>query len=564
MSPFAQKLGTNYCPTDEELIEIQALIVEPALRVRRLGEEIAELQKTIDKLAQERDELEVYVDAHRALISPFRRLPLDIIQTIFVACMPTHRNCVMSATEPPVLLGRICSAWRTISLSTPRLWASLHIVEPTAPRGLTPSVLLEEKLVQRLETTRTWLGRSGQCPLSISLEGAGNRSISEGSDSSTSPTPTQLFLRALLPFASRWHHITFTTSPSELEALWPLAEADVPMLKSVGLYQHSYHPFSRVDWGRLAMLRGNQISSFAIAANNFRPEELLLRWNQLTEFFMDEAWSIPPSMTSDMILGAISSCTLLRRCTLIINDAPLAEQPEIRPGHPIVEFPFLHTLKLSCAGSVVSTFRRLRGLSLPELRNLTLGGYVMPSMGIEPQDSELLSDFFSSLQRLETLDIETAIVSKSGLVEVLRKLPHTMQHLIIRDTTGHISNAHSSPDNGVLNVLTSDPGLPLPCPTLKSLVIENCVAISDHAILAFITARMTGDTTLQRVAIRFLRQMKRDILPHLETFIAAGLDVSIVYPPPDPPLQFSPWRGLRDAPRLQLPGWSTGTDSFGG
>ncbi|KAJ7502546.1 hypothetical protein B0H11DRAFT_642432 [Mycena galericulata] len=102
MSPFAQKLGTNYCPTDEELIEIQALIVEPALRVKRLGEEIAELQKTIDKLAQERDELEVYVDAHRALISPFGRLPLDIIQTIFVACMPNHRNCVMSASEPPV------------------------------------------------------------------------------------------------------------------------------------------------------------------------------------------------------------------------------------------------------------------------------------------------------------------------------------------------------------------------------------------------------------------------------------------------------------------------------
>jgi hypothetical protein len=40
--------------------------------------------------------LGAYVDTHKALISPARRLPLDIIEEIFVACLPTHRNCVMS------------------------------------------------------------------------------------------------------------------------------------------------------------------------------------------------------------------------------------------------------------------------------------------------------------------------------------------------------------------------------------------------------------------------------------------------------------------------------------
>ncbi|KAF8213696.1 hypothetical protein K438DRAFT_1105548 [Mycena galopus ATCC 62051] len=30
-----------------------------------------------------------------------------------------HRNCVSSASEAPILLGRICSSWRAISLSTP-------------------------------------------------------------------------------------------------------------------------------------------------------------------------------------------------------------------------------------------------------------------------------------------------------------------------------------------------------------------------------------------------------------------------------------------------------------
>ncbi|KAJ7140918.1 hypothetical protein C8R44DRAFT_603871, partial [Mycena epipterygia] len=110
---------TNYCPTDEEITEIQSLIIEPTLRLQRLDDEIADLQKVIDKLAEERASLGAYGEAHKALISPVRRLPLDVIQEIFVACIPTHRNCVMSAREAPVLLGHICSSWRETSLSTP-------------------------------------------------------------------------------------------------------------------------------------------------------------------------------------------------------------------------------------------------------------------------------------------------------------------------------------------------------------------------------------------------------------------------------------------------------------
>ncbi|KAJ7480606.1 hypothetical protein FB451DRAFT_1030980, partial [Mycena latifolia] len=97
--------------------------------VKQLDDEIANLQKALDKLADERARLSTYVDGHRALISPARRLPLDIIE-IFLACLPMHRNCVMSAVEAPVLLGRICSAWRAISFSIPCLWSRLNIVEP--------------------------------------------------------------------------------------------------------------------------------------------------------------------------------------------------------------------------------------------------------------------------------------------------------------------------------------------------------------------------------------------------------------------------------------------------
>ncbi|KAF8199990.1 hypothetical protein K438DRAFT_1516203, partial [Mycena galopus ATCC 62051] len=121
-SPFASRLGTNYCPEDTELPQIKALLVEPCLRLKGIDDEIAIMQKALKMLIEKRDALADYVAAHKALLSPLRRLPLDIIEEIFVACLPAHRNCVMSAQDAPVILGRVCSSWRSISLSTPRLW----------------------------------------------------------------------------------------------------------------------------------------------------------------------------------------------------------------------------------------------------------------------------------------------------------------------------------------------------------------------------------------------------------------------------------------------------------
>ncbi|KAJ7441742.1 hypothetical protein FB451DRAFT_1414535 [Mycena latifolia] len=45
---------------------------------------MAELQKALDKLADQRARLIAHMDAHKALISPLRRLPLDILQEIFL------------------------------------------------------------------------------------------------------------------------------------------------------------------------------------------------------------------------------------------------------------------------------------------------------------------------------------------------------------------------------------------------------------------------------------------------------------------------------------------------
>ncbi|KAJ7823990.1 hypothetical protein B0H14DRAFT_1307061 [Mycena olivaceomarginata] len=113
-SRFFHHFNTNYVPSDEEIECIRADLVSHTQELARIDERIREL-------SAQRDQIQDYIDSHKALISHPRRLPVDILREIFVACLPVDRNAVMSAQEAPLLLGRICSAWRSIVLTTPRL-----------------------------------------------------------------------------------------------------------------------------------------------------------------------------------------------------------------------------------------------------------------------------------------------------------------------------------------------------------------------------------------------------------------------------------------------------------
>ncbi|KAJ6562581.1 hypothetical protein B0H19DRAFT_1069186 [Mycena capillaripes] len=527
-SPFAARLGTNYCPKDEEILEIKALLVEPTLQLKRLDEKIADLQIAIDRLAAERDVLGAFVDGHKALISPVRRLPLDIVQEIFVACLPTHRNCVMSAAEAPVLLGRICSSWRTISLFTPRLWARLHIAEFSRNNFGSGADLINKKLAQRLEVTEMWLGRAGQCPLSISLQTEIGYDSPPTTPSTSEPRSGQ-FLQALIAFAPRWQHIILTTPAHMLDEMAHLTAADVPMLQAIGLRPQQRFPPVATKW---EMLKSPSISSFSISGNSFS-SDFPLQWHRLTELIIDgPAWDT--LLTGEGVLQTLSMCPALRSCKLVVNDGAIDGIPL---PHSTVDLQFLHTLELDFRRVIARVPRLLERLSLPQLRAFTLHGRV------GPQSSFSLAPFFGFWTHLESLHIDSDTFSKPTLLDSVLNLPSSLRQLSILDVIQETE--FMSLHDDALALLAPC------CPALETVLINGCSAISDAALLTFITARMTGEyrTTLKHIQVKFRRQMTLDILPSLEPFIETGLDVSITYAPPPTFSSFSPWQGLADAPR---------------
>ncbi|KAF9002459.1 hypothetical protein BDQ17DRAFT_1356893, partial [Cyathus striatus] len=106
-----------------------------------------------------------------------KHLPIDVLQEIFVACLPTDRNPCMAAFEAPMLLTRICSSWRRLVHSIPFLWSAIHIVLPpvrtpdfsTSTTDVPQEQAVVTKLREREPGVIEWLNRSGRRPFMRSI-----------------------------------------------------------------------------------------------------------------------------------------------------------------------------------------------------------------------------------------------------------------------------------------------------------------------------------------------------------------------------------------------------------
>lgn len=89
---------------------------------------------------------------------PFPLLDLspELVGEVFQHCLPEQES--FSPRDAPLVLTQVCSAWRAIALTTPRLWSNIYVPGwQTMPRDVGALV-------------RLWLDRSGQTKLSVRVE----------------------------------------------------------------------------------------------------------------------------------------------------------------------------------------------------------------------------------------------------------------------------------------------------------------------------------------------------------------------------------------------------------
>lgn len=156
-----------------------------------------------------------------ARVVPIHRIPAELVSEIFIQCMHTaafEPDINADFDEVPLLLGRICSRWRNISLSTPRLWSSFGL-----------SVWKTHCLESHVMLAKTWLARAGTCPLSIALCSVDYR----GSHSSLRP-----LVQVILQHCNHWRNLYLSLPLPAIKYLEP-AKNCIPQLQWLRVYVHS-------------------------------------------------------------------------------------------------------------------------------------------------------------------------------------------------------------------------------------------------------------------------------------------------------------------------------------
>ncbi|KAK6977583.1 hypothetical protein R3P38DRAFT_3123693 [Favolaschia claudopus] len=521
-SPFQRYLGTNYIPTDAEIKQIRGNIL-PDCEV-----ELARLNSLIQDLTAQRDRVQDYLASHEALISQARRLPQDVLGEIFLACLPTGGNAVMSVREAPLLLGHVCRAWRSLSFSQRRLWTSLHIAVEIFKSSEGKSGVVE------------WLVRSDPLPLTISVDSGSHKSTQYSAASNT-----------FIPLSSRFS----AQYSAVIDTLIPLA--------------------SRLTALRLSNIRSNEFLTLASVNAPL-----------LTDVHIDFRGNISGEdgariLASNIFLGtitqriAITSPTprFLIPSTDFVWDHITDLCIECRLGYSLRNFGLdsMHSLMRGCARleflriqvySAVNVAQSVGApLLLSSLRELTI---IKNGTKLDPLLEYLNNDLrMPQLTKLHLIDLYPCVGAAITFDRLADHSPHISDFcfnvlsfesraLIIRNLQPFTSmeqlsvvvwDPESAPEEdscdeedviGLFKTLTTpNADGKLPFPLLRELSVE-MEDMAEGEWMSFLQYHVDHSTRFRRLHLRLWRESDADPVDEnrkgrLAPFVAAGLDVSIDY-----------------------------------
>ncbi|KAJ6512793.1 hypothetical protein C8R45DRAFT_890611 [Mycena sanguinolenta] len=504
-SPFAARLNTNYVPSDPEVLEIRALLIEPDHELARIDAQIEEMEIALVQLKEQRELFKRPIDAHRVLLSPIRRIPHDVLVEIFLACLPSKHHALIDFAEAPLLLSRICRHWSSVAYNTPMLWKSIHIPSPSYPHTSLNILSKLEKIVV------DWLERSATCSLSLSIFDSSNL---------VHNLERHPLVSRLLPFSRRLRHLAITGDVALFRPLLCLGSEDLPLLKGLRIHNIAYST-NFDDVFQIPTLEEIALTTTA----TIDPRLLPLLWSRLTELCLRCA----PAWEQNGLQGGLDiggAFDVLRKCPNLVHCEIQITQdaPDLILDTSPINLLLLRTLVLSGMGRFV--FQNwVSHLVLPSLRSLQVGDVFWDSAarGL-PQDSSL------------SVDIGPRHFTPSSLTELFQSFP-LISHLQLSATT---FSSDELPHDALLALFAPPHEL---CPMLTNIsLLDVFNAPSEVAVLTFVKTRMAMVTPLQQIRVRFSREMELDIMPELEPFISDGLQVDITFPPRGP--NFYPASGI--------------------
>ncbi|KIM86045.1 hypothetical protein PILCRDRAFT_816588 [Piloderma croceum F 1598] len=377
-SPFQHRLNTNYVPSEEERHVIAQIVTEQDKRISHIDKEIHRLHLLLQPLLRDKGEVHAFQEAHRQLLSPSRRIPPELWGEVFVHCLPADKFLNIDVQEAPMLLVQVSSSWRSIALSTPRLWNSLSVRRRNGMVLASQSTLIS-----------TWLGRSGNLPLSIEIFEM----------ALLDPQQEQDFVNAFVPFTPQIKDLKMFAAQSMIQRL--IGNQDMS-----GLTNLKMAIANDGDGGQPLIISDSatRMCNLSVMQYGFGLDNLHFPWAQLTEF--------------DVTSPPLNECfSIFRQC----HNLSRLHLGGISGGYdgvtrPRVLMPNLISLELNLHETDIGCM--WNNLTLPRLQTGNFTFLIEDSW----QKSELFALLDRSSCSLRTLHIPNDI-SEEDLVECVERIP---------------------------------------------------------------------------------------------------------------------------------------------
>ncbi|KAJ7661310.1 hypothetical protein DFH06DRAFT_372835 [Mycena polygramma] len=174
-SELRQILHSNMVPSSSVSASLRDVIHRAPAELERYDAEIHRISLSLSELVSQRVALESHVDVCRGVLSPVRRLPMELLAEIFEMSTAPFKDRKLANSATPraeqdglgkydlLQLSQVCSRWHSVALGTSRLWSTIALDTECWRRPLSQAKALSliacalERSQAHLLTVGLWL-----------------------------------------------------------------------------------------------------------------------------------------------------------------------------------------------------------------------------------------------------------------------------------------------------------------------------------------------------------------------------------------------------------------------
>ncbi|KAE9402740.1 hypothetical protein BT96DRAFT_1017472 [Gymnopus androsaceus JB14] len=465
--------------------------------------EIDRLQLQVEAFSSRLRQLKEYQFKLRSLVAPVRKLPNEVLMSIFnlvsqdnaLREYPFLKNSPLCPdgehgliTMPALVLSSVCSRWRQISLSYSALWSRMSLM-------LYVDIFDSEDSDTGLSTmVKLYINRSRTSLLRLRIDARGQFSCKK---------PRHLALSLLGQTTQRWQYLTFIGHNYFSRKIFSIPD--------------NVHDFPNLQELEFDEYDRTLLKAFG-QAPNLRHLEMTCGAIELTSNF---PW---PQLTSVALTGAEGLDKVMDRCPNLssIRFQLYWRSPLSPLSHPPRAFPNIRSLSIILTGKSSDVNRLdivLSSLICPSLTSLTFEG---DSTSECAWPLRILESFLiRSSCVLANLSIRGLKLSDNDLVAVFKQLP-SLTSLIVEDNC-HMDS--SSITSALIRSLHSASN-PLLLPKLCHLGLTYAGKVfDDSGFVDMIQSRCISKADAQMTGIDPLRSLVLKSWNRTPTFLGQVADI---------------------------------------